>query len=83
MLFGHYYSIIGIFYAHTCTAFGQAKSDGQSVASRQQALTATYERLVQAAEVYTHKMFICWLLYIRCFSFKRSANLEPNYDQQI
>ena len=33
-------------------AFGQIKSDGQSVASRQQALTATYERLVQAAEVY-------------------------------
>ena len=44
-------NIVGILYV--LTAFGQAKSDSQSVASRQQALTATYERLLQAAEVLT------------------------------
>ena len=31
--------------------FGQAKSDSQNVASRQQVITATYEKLTQAAEV--------------------------------
>ena len=40
---------------HVYVAFGQGKSDGQSVASRQQALTATYERLLQAAEVSTRQ----------------------------
>ena len=43
--------ICDMVYCILILVFGQTKPEGQSVASRQQTLTTTYEKLVQAAEV--------------------------------
>ena len=57
-------------------AFGQAKPDGQSVASRQQALTATYERLVQAAEVLPRFFYASYKLRMVSTGFIRFGDVS-------
>ena len=65
--------------------YGGVKPDAQSVAGRQQAINAAYDKLVQTAEVCVDYICLCMCVFMNCVTYgllqSRQKRLEDSVKQ--